>query len=113
LDHTNSDDEIPLACLWNRVEGSDTNFDQMFEIESTLPIEEPSNEKGEISLLDKIKVEDDSETEESIGTGSQISIRNVSTHEYNSKTSCNYQVDEFWIKKNNSIDKNLHINVII
>jgi hypothetical protein len=66
LDHTNSDDEIPLACLWNRVEGSDTNFDQMFEIESTLPIEEPSNEKGEISLLDKIKFEDDSETEESI-----------------------------------------------
>lgn len=72
FDHTNSDDEIPLACLWNRVEGSDTNFDQMFEIESTLPIEEPSNEKGERSLLDKIKVEDDSETEESIGAGSDF-----------------------------------------
>ena len=72
LDHTNSDDEITLACLWNRVEGSDTNFDQMFEIESTLPIEEPSNEKSERSLLYQIKVEDDSETEESIGTGSDF-----------------------------------------
>jgi hypothetical protein len=60
------DDDIPLAQLCNMVrQGSELNYDQMDEIESSLPTEETYDGDWEKSLLNEFKSRNVSDDEES------------------------------------------------
>ena len=62
------DDDIPLAQLCNMVrQGSELNYDQMDEIESSLPNEETYDGDWEKSLLNEFKSRNVSDDEESNG----------------------------------------------
>ena len=62
------DDDIPLAQLCNMVrQGSELIYDQMDEIESSLPTEETYDGDWEKSLLNKFKSRNVSDDEESNG----------------------------------------------
>jgi hypothetical protein len=62
------DDDIPLAQLCNMVrQGSELIYDQMDEIESSLPTEETYDGDWQKSLLNKFKSRNVSDDEESNG----------------------------------------------
>jgi len=83
------DDDIPLAQLCNMVrQGSELNYDQMDEIESSLPTEETYDGDWEKSLLNEFKSRNVSDDEESNGeveleeeavdlTGSEFSYEDI------------------------------------